>query len=69
MLTMNMLGVCEGLVFGHKAGLDLHRLINLIKGGGAGSFMLEKYSGKQLERDFEAGFYVEHLTKDLGIVL
>ena len=69
MLTMNMLGVCEGLVFGHKAGLDLERLISLIGGGGAGSFMLEKYGPQQLKRNFAAGFYVEHLTKDLGIVL
>lgn len=43
MLTMNMLGVCEALVFGHKSGLDLERLVALIGGGGAGSFMLDKY--------------------------
>ena len=37
--------------------------------GAAGSHALEKLGPRMLKRDFEPGFYVEHLVKDLGIVL
>ena len=64
-----MVGVCEALVYGHKAGLKLDKMINLLQGGAAGNFTLEKLGPKLLRRDFEPGFIVEHFVKDLGIVL
>lgn len=44
-------------------------MIELLKGGAAGSFSLEKLGPKMINRDFEPGFIVEHFVKDLGIVL
>lgn len=64
-----MMGVCEGLIYGHKAGLNLHQMINLLSKGAAGSFSLERLAPRMLRRDFEPGFYVEHFVKDLGIAL
>ena len=64
-----MIGTCEGLIYGHKAGLDLNQLITLLSKGAAGSFSLEKLAPRMLRRDFEPGFYVEHFVKDLGIAL
>lgn len=64
-----MVGVCEALVYGHKAGLDLNQMINLLQKGAAGSFSLEKLAPRMLRRDFEPGFYVEHFIKDLGIAI
>jgi 3-hydroxyisobutyrate dehydrogenase len=68
-IANNMIGVCEGLIYGHKAGLDLNQLITLLSKGAAGSFSLEKLGPRMLRRDFDPGFYVEHFVKDLGIAL
>ena len=64
-----MIGVCEGLVYGYKAGLDLKQVVELIGGGAAGSFSLNFYSPRIFERDMEPGFYAEHFLKDLEIAL
>jgi len=69
MIGSTMLGLCEALIYGHKAGLNLDQLIKLLAQGAAGSFSLEKLGPRMLKRDFEPGFYVEHFVKDLGIVL
>lgn len=64
-----MIGVCEGLLFGHKAGLDLDTVLATIGGGAAGSFSLNYYGPKILKGDMEPGFYVEHFVKDMEIAL
>lgn len=64
-----MIGVCEGLIYGHKAGLNLDQMIQLLSKGAAGSFSLEKLGTRMLKRDFDPGFYVEHFVKDLTIAL
>ncbi len=64
-----MIGVCEGLVYGCKAGLDIERVLALISGGAARSHSLEAYGQKMLNQDFEPTFYVEHFMKDLQIAL
>mmetsp|Transcript_1314 Transcript_1314/g.820 ORF Transcript_1314/g.820 Transcript_1314/m.820 type:complete len:95 (+) Transcript_1314:55-339(+) len=69
MIANNMVGVCEALVYGHKAGLTLTQLITLLEKGGASSFSLSALGPRMLKRDFEPGFYVEHFVKDLGIAL
>jgi len=69
LIANTMVGVCEALVYGHKAGLNLDQMINLLQKGAAGSFSLEKLAPRMLRRDFEPGFYVEHFIKDLGIAL
>ena len=69
MNAANMMGVCEALVYGHKAGLDLEKMVNLLKNGAASSAALKGSAPKMLKRDFSPGFYVEHFAKDLGIAL
>lgn len=64
-----MVGLCEALIYGHKAGLELDQMIQLLAKGAAGSFSMEKLGPRMLKRDFDPGFYVEHFVKDLGIVL
>jgi len=69
MISTTMIGVCESLIYGHKAGLQLDQMIDLLQGGAAGSFTLTKLAPRMLKRDFDPGFYVEHFVKDLGICL
>lgn len=68
-MASTMLGMCEGLLYAHAAGLDLDMYLAAIRGGGAGSFSIESYAPRILCRDMNPGFYVEHFVKDLGIAL
>jgi 3-hydroxyisobutyrate dehydrogenase len=69
LISSTMIAVCEGLLYGYKAGLDLETVFRSVSVGAAGSKALEVLGPRMLRRDFEPGFYVEHFIKDLGIAL
>jgi 3-hydroxyisobutyrate dehydrogenase len=64
-----MIGVCEALLYAHKAGLDPTKVIESVGSGAAGSWSINTLGPRIIKRDFEPGFFVEHFIKDLGIVL
>ncbi|MGO9110474.1 MAG: NAD(P)-dependent oxidoreductase [Thermoguttaceae bacterium] len=64
-----MVGVCESLLYGYKAGLDLEKVLQSVGGGGASSWSLVNYGPRILKGDYAPGFFVEHFLKDLGIIL
>jgi 3-hydroxyisobutyrate dehydrogenase len=64
-----MIGVCESLVYGAKAGLNLETMLSSIKSGAAGCWTLENLAPRVLKRNFDPGFLVEHFIKDMGIAL
>ncbi|MBC7837250.1 MAG: NAD(P)-dependent oxidoreductase [Nitrospiraceae bacterium] len=64
-----MVGVCESLLYGYKAGLDLNRMLESIRGGAAACWTLDNLAPKILQRNFEPGFFVEHFIKDMGMAL
>ena len=68
-IATSMIGVVEGLLYAHKAGLDPHTTIGAISAGAAGSWSLSNLAPRMLAGNFDPGFYVEHFVKDLGIVL
>lgn len=68
-IASTMVGLVEGMVFAHKAGLNVELFLNAIASGAAGSKSLDLYGSRILKRDFEPGFYVNHFVKDLGICL
>lgn len=68
-IAAGMIGVCEALVYAHRAGLDVERALATIEGGAAGSWSLSNYGPRLLRGDLEPGFRVEHFIKDLGIAL
>ena len=69
LIASSMVGLCEALLYGHKAGLDLAKVIESVGGGAAGSWTINNLGPRMLKRDFEPGFYVEHFLKDLSIAL
>jgi 3-hydroxyisobutyrate dehydrogenase len=69
LISANMIAVCEGLLYGYKAGLDLETVFKSVSVGAAGSKALEVLGPRILARNFEPGFYVEHFIKDMGIAL
>ncbi|WP_243298772.1 NAD(P)-dependent oxidoreductase [Bacillus litorisediminis] len=68
-IATNMIGVCEALVYGQKAGLDLEQVLKSISGGAAGSWSLSNLAPRILSNNFEPGFYIKHFIKDMGIAL
>ncbi len=64
-----MVGVCESLLYGYKAGLDLNRMLESIRGGAAACWTLDNLAPRILQRNFDPGFFVEHFIKDMGIAL
>lgn len=67
--ALNLLGVCEALAFAHRNGLDLEKMHQVVAAGAANSWALEILGKKIIEGDFEPGFMVKLLEKDLTIVL
>lgn len=66
---VTQLAVCEGLVFGAKAGLDLPKLHQALTGGASNSWALEVLGQKIIQRDFAPAFMVRLAQKDLGLVM
>ena len=64
-----MIGVCESLLYGYKAGLNLNRMLESIRGGAAACWTLDNLAPKILQRNFDPGFFVEHFIKDMGLAL
>jgi 3-hydroxyisobutyrate dehydrogenase len=69
LIASNMIGVCEALLYGYKAGLDLKTVLQSVGGGAAASWSLNNLGPRIMDRNFEPGFFVEHFVKDMGIAL
>ena len=69
LIATNMIGVCEALLYGYKAGLDLETVLKSVGGGAAGSWSLNNLGPRMIAGNFEPGFFVEHFLKDMGIAL
>jgi 3-hydroxyisobutyrate dehydrogenase len=68
-IASTMLGVCEGLAYAQRSGLDPQTVLTSISGGAAGSFLLTHMGPRVLKGDFAPGFFTEHFIKDMGIAL
>ena len=64
-----MQGLAEALAFGQKAGLDGAAVVEVIAQGAAGSWQMQNRYQTMLAGQFEFGFAVDWMRKDLGICL
>lgn len=69
LIATGMIGVCEALLYGYKAGLDLETVLKSVGSGAAGSWSLSNLGPRIIDNNFDPGFYVEHFIKDMGIAL
>ena len=69
LISTTMIGLCEALLYGYKAGLDLETVFKSVSTGAAGSKSLDNLGPRILANNFDPGFYVEHFLKDMGIAL
>jgi 3-hydroxyisobutyrate dehydrogenase len=63
----NLLGLSEGLMFAERAGLDVRQFMEAVRGGAAGSMVMELFGERMIGRDFRPGGFAEYLVKDLGM--
>jgi len=69
LIATNMIGVCEALLYAHRAGLDLPTVLQSVGSGAAGSWSLSNLGPRIIDNNFDPGFFVEHFIKDMGIAL
>ena len=62
-------GLAEGLAFGERAGLDLMKVLEVITQGAAGSWQMQHRGPTMARGEFDFGFAVDLMRKDLGLVL
>ena len=62
-------GLSEGVYFAQKAGLDGEAVFDVIGKGAAGSWQMDNRHKTMLDDEFEHGFAVNWMRKDLGICL
>lgn len=64
-----MIGVCESLLYGYKAGLDLDTMLQSIRTGAAACWTIDNLAPRILKGNFDPGFFVDHFVKDMGLAL
>lgn len=62
-------GLSEGLHFAEEAGLDPASVVQAISGGAAQSWQMDNRAGTMIEGEYDHGFAVDWMRKDLGICI
>ena len=62
-------GLAEGMHLGMKSGLDMTKVIDVISKGAAQSWQMENRATTMVKGEFEFGFAVDWMRKDLRICL
>ncbi|HUG22888.1 NAD(P)-dependent oxidoreductase [Piscinibacter sp.] len=62
-------GLSEAIAFGEKAGLDMKAVLGVIGKGAAQSWQMDNRGPTMIEGQFDFGFAVDWMRKDLGLVL
>ena len=62
-------GLAEGIAFGQRAGLDMKQVLEVIGKGAAQSWQMDNRGKTMADDQFDFGFAVDWMRKDLGLVL
>ena len=62
-------GLSKAIAFGQKAGLDMNQVLGVIGKGAAQSWQLDNRGKTMVAGQFDFGFAVDWMRKDLGLVL
>jgi 3-hydroxyisobutyrate dehydrogenase-like beta-hydroxyacid dehydrogenase len=62
-------GLAEAIAFGQNAGLDMHQVLDVIGKGAAQSWQMDNRGKTMVNGQFDFGFAVDWMRKDLGLVL
>jgi 3-hydroxyisobutyrate dehydrogenase len=67
LVAAGMVGLAEALLYADRAGLDARRVLDSVGSGAAGSWAVTNLAPRIIDGDFEPGFFIDHLVKDLRI--
>lgn len=62
-------GLSEGLLLAQESGLDIENLVNCLKNGAAGSWQMENRALTMSQDQYDFGFAIDWMIKDLGFCL
>ncbi|OOF00141.1 2-hydroxy-3-oxopropionate reductase [Salinivibrio sp. IB643] len=62
-------GLSEALTFAQSADLDIEKMLNAIKHGAAGSWQMDNRASTMAQDQFDFGFAIDWMRKDLGFCL
>lgn len=65
---INIQAICEALALGRASGVDLKQLREVLMGGSAASWMMDKLGPAMIDGDASAGFRIDLMLKDLRLV-
>ncbi len=68
MVGINIQSVCEALALGRASGVDLEQMREVLLGGSAASWMLDRLGPAMIANDASAGFRIDLQLKDLRLV-
>jgi 3-hydroxyisobutyrate dehydrogenase len=68
-VAIGMVSWCEALAYAKRAGLDPAAVHASISGGAAGGWAMTNLAPRALAGNYEPGFYVKHILKDMRIAL
>ncbi len=66
---LNLLAMAEAVSLARRAGVDPLKMLEVVSAGAAGSWMLSNLAPRAVAGDFNPGFMVELMQKDLRLVL
>ncbi len=69
LIAGTMVAMSEALLYAARVGLDVETVLASVATGAAGSWSLTNLAPRVVAGNFEPGFFVDHLIKDLGIAL
>lgn len=67
--ALNLVGLCEAFELAKEQGIDPNLVVEVCSTGAAGSWTLANLGPKIARSDFAPGFKIEHILKDLRLVL
>ncbi len=66
--SLYMVGLCEAMQLAKQQGIDPNLIVEVCGTGAAGSWALSNLGTKIINSDYEPGFAIKHIVKDLRLV-
>ena len=66
--SLTMVGICEAVKLAQAQGIDPNLIVEVCSTGAAGSWALSNLGNKLINADYEPGFMIKHILKDLRLV-
>ena len=66
--SLHMVALCEAMQLAEAQGIDRNLIVEVCSTGAAGSWALSNLGSKVIQGDYQPGFMIKHILKDLRLV-